>query len=115
MAAHADAGSLRRATASVPSHASAGPCAQPATQLSTRFWSDSFHSRQSSVPLSQFAFALLQFRLFDNFGRLLKKNFFTANAASPLVELAPTAIKATFATQRGHMIRLLSDFYERMF
>jgi len=29
---------------------------------------------------------------------------------SPLVELAPTAIKAMFATQTGHMIRLLSDF-----
>jgi hypothetical protein len=39
-----------------------------------------------------------------------EKSLFTANEASPLVELAPTTIKAAFATQTGHMTRLLSDF-----
>jgi len=33
-----------------------------------------------------------------------------ANAVIPPVELPLTAIKAMFATQTGHMVRLFSDF-----
>jgi hypothetical protein len=42
------------------------------------------------------------FRLFDDFGRV-KKNRFTANAASPPVEVTPAAASIAFAIHTGHM------------
>jgi hypothetical protein len=46
--------------------------------------------------------------LFDDFARLLKKNFFTANTLSPPAGIVPAAIKAAFATQTGHIGSLRS-------
>src|SRR6266480_509068 len=67
MAAPADGGLLHRATALVPSLASADPCARPATQLLTLLWKDSLRSCLFSVPMSRFSFCSPQFRLFDVF------------------------------------------------
>jgi hypothetical protein len=62
-----------------------------------------------------FHFVLLQFRLFDNFGRRLKKNFFTANALSAPAELAPAAINIKLVIHAGHtgFLHSLQQYDER--
>src|SRR6266571_8976356 len=77
MAAPADGGLLHRATALVPSLASADPCARPATQLLTLLWKDSLRSCLFSVPMSRFSFCSPQFRLFDVFALLCLRFSYT--------------------------------------